>query len=101
MIRETIADERLTPPIVRDIVSSLYENGLINLSCTLFERVGFNEEVASAISRGRAAPQQAEILGDPVDSFLTRKELHPPRVISSSSLKRKRSDSATLGESLS
>lgn len=98
MTRETIVNERLTPPIVRDVVSSMYEEGVLNLSCTVFERVGFNQGIADALSRGRADIQQAEVV-DPrriTSPPLNREEPQPPKVISSSCLKRKRSDSLTL-----
>ena len=34
------------PPIVHGLVSSLYDNGALTPTCTVFERVGFNEPLA-------------------------------------------------------
>ena len=48
-MKETVGKTDLLPPIIRKIVMEMYSSGVLHINCLVFERIGFNEQLNSAL----------------------------------------------------
>ncbi|KAL5512821.1 hypothetical protein ACEPAG_3087 [Sanghuangporus baumii] len=73
LMRESIEETDLLPPIIRKAIMEMYLQGVLHITCLVFERIGFNEQLYNALLNFGAATNGPEYAFDYKDKVPKRK----------------------------
>ncbi|KAL5524674.1 hypothetical protein ACEPAF_9819 [Sanghuangporus sanghuang] len=73
LMRESVEETDLLPPIIRKTVKEMYLQGVLHITCLVFERIGFNEQLYNALLEFGTAIKGPEYAFDYKDRAPKRK----------------------------
>ncbi|KAL5482786.1 hypothetical protein ACEPAI_9381 [Sanghuangporus weigelae] len=73
LMRESVEETDLLPPIVRKTIMDMYSQGVLRITCMVFERIGFNEQLYNALLEFGTAKEGPEYAFDYKDKVPKRK----------------------------